>query len=271
MGIKETWKKWETQIHSSEDSKKRILSAQKPDLTPLRLDQEDGFAYFQGSHGRYETFLDYCPCGDFHRRKLPCKHIYRLAMELGLFEGNPVNDISRIKIPRNIKGLDLIPAIDIIEKCSDDAQRIALHLFGALYQTAIPKSEALSELIKSGICYEAENNSLKIGFLNRKEIVKRLKEKGFDVGIIKTSDDELLQLASDNIPDYISEEYSKIAVLSIDDAFSGVKGKLYKYFKRKFEPRIYYDENLSTFASYPNDEITALLISRGFIDLNVVE
>lgn len=270
MDIKETWGKWEAKIHYLDESKKRIASAQKPDLTPLKIDKEDGLAYFQGSHGRYETFLDYCPCGDFHRRKLPCKHIYRLAMELDLFKGNPVNDITRIKTPRNIKGYDLIPAIDIIEKCSDDAQRIALRLFGALYQTAIPKSEALSELIKSGVCYEAENNTLKTSFLDTKEIVKRLKEKGFDVGIRKTPYDELLQLASDNISDYIAEEYSKIAILTIDDAFSNVKGKLYKYFQRKFEPKICYDENLNPFASYPNDEFTALLISRGFIDIDML-
>lgn len=270
MTTKETWEKWETQIHSLEDSKKRILSAQKPDLTPLRLDQEDGLAYFQGSHGRYETFLDYCPCGDFKRRKLPCKHIYRLAMELGLFEGNPVNDKSRVKIPRNIKGLDLIPAIDIIEKCSDEAQKIAMRLFPASYQTLVDKNEAVNELLNSNIFYETENNSLKNDYLNAREIVRLLKEKGFNVGIQKTPYDELLKLAEENIPDYISEEYSKMAVLTLDDAFASVKGKLSKYFSRKFDPPLRIDENFKMVPSYPNDEITALLISRGFINPNEV-
>ncbi len=32
------------------------------------------------------TSLTKCNCADFERRKLPCKHIYRLAVELGIIE-----------------------------------------------------------------------------------------------------------------------------------------------------------------------------------------
>ena len=41
----------------------------------------------------YEVSLTSCKCVDFGRRKLPCKHIYRLAHELGLhhLEGKVVN------------------------------------------------------------------------------------------------------------------------------------------------------------------------------------
>jgi hypothetical protein len=34
----------------------------------------------------YDTSLSYCDCFDFQERALPCKHIYRLAAELGLIE-----------------------------------------------------------------------------------------------------------------------------------------------------------------------------------------
>lgn len=34
----------------------------------------------------YDTSLKTCNCGDFQYRKLPCKHIYRLAVELGIIE-----------------------------------------------------------------------------------------------------------------------------------------------------------------------------------------
>ena len=34
----------------------------------------------------YDTTLSSCNCFDFQERKLPCKHIYRLAVELGLIE-----------------------------------------------------------------------------------------------------------------------------------------------------------------------------------------
>ena len=34
----------------------------------------------------YDTTLSSCTCADFEKRKLPCKHIYRLAVELNLIE-----------------------------------------------------------------------------------------------------------------------------------------------------------------------------------------
>ena len=38
----------------------------------------------QGSDGcPYHVRLDVCECVDYERRQLPCKHIYRLALDLG--------------------------------------------------------------------------------------------------------------------------------------------------------------------------------------------
>ena len=34
----------------------------------------------------YDTTLSSCTCMDFQERKLPCKHIYRLALELGIID-----------------------------------------------------------------------------------------------------------------------------------------------------------------------------------------
>ena len=83
----EIWiKTWEPEKHTTDYALKRIKSAMSAKLTPLKIDATDCYGYFQGSHGRYETWLDHCPCGDFHRSKLPCKHIYRLAVELGVIE-----------------------------------------------------------------------------------------------------------------------------------------------------------------------------------------
>lgn len=38
-----------------------------------------------GSINGYVVMLKYCECADFQERKLPCKHIYRLAHEFGVF------------------------------------------------------------------------------------------------------------------------------------------------------------------------------------------
>lgn len=64
----------------------RLSSALKKDLTPLRLDKETAAAIFGGSGGNlYETSLDSCSCPDFAIQGFaqPCKHMLRLAMEMG--------------------------------------------------------------------------------------------------------------------------------------------------------------------------------------------
>lgn len=97
MTTKETWEKWGTKVHSSNISKKRILSAQKPYLTPKSIYPNEGIAYFYGFYKIFKTSLNYCQCVDFHMRKAPCKHIYRLAMSLNLFAGTPVDKHLRIR------------------------------------------------------------------------------------------------------------------------------------------------------------------------------
>jgi predicted nucleic acid-binding Zn finger protein len=64
----------------------RRSSALKKDLTPLRIDKEAVAAIFCGSEGNlYETSLDGCSCPDFAINGFtqPCKHMIRLAMEIG--------------------------------------------------------------------------------------------------------------------------------------------------------------------------------------------
>jgi len=41
----------------------------------------------------YEVTLDNCSCEDFYRTGRPCKHMYRLALELGLYLSIPTDDI----------------------------------------------------------------------------------------------------------------------------------------------------------------------------------
>ena len=136
MTSEEIWQKWDCEIHESLDAKKRLISAQKADLTPIKVEDKENktYGFFQGRNGSYETSLDFCPCGDFRKRKLPCKHIYRLAMELHLIEGNPISDTSKIKIPKNKNGLELIPALDIVESCPKETQQALFYILDDIRQ-----------------------------------------------------------------------------------------------------------------------------------------
>lgn len=101
-------------------------------------------------------------------------------MELNLIDGNPINDITKVKIPKYKDGYDLIPALDIIESCSEKAQQIANDIFLLMskgtYQMIIRKSDATTELIEKKILCEYDDNSLKNKLLNRKMLVEFLKE-----------------------------------------------------------------------------------------------
>lgn len=66
-------------LHKDEDQLKRIKSALK-----LKMDSVD-FETQTGHIKDYDVSLDRCTCIDFGRRRKPCKHIYRLAIELGVF------------------------------------------------------------------------------------------------------------------------------------------------------------------------------------------
>lgn len=271
MNKEEIWSKWSQDIHDSEDSKKRIISAQKADLTPISVNSEDCFAYFQGGHGRYETFLDQCPCGDFIKRRLPCKHIYRLAMELGLIAGNPVNDATKIKVPKVKGGLGICAALDIIEKCSDKAQILALDIFssaasGTYKYYAINDSET-QELLQHKIVHIVpdEDNSLKDELIDKYALIEKLMEAGCKVRSNTADISTLKSLFEEHFPGALANIYSDSLILEIEDNFSNVKKNIFRYLKRKFDPEKYYDDNMNLSPYYPDDEITALLISRGYL------
>lgn len=99
---------WNEEIHNDAEQIKRIKKAESADLTPAAIDYDKQSGTFKGSgKNPYEVTLDFCPCGDFRRRRLPCKHIYRLAMELKLFSGNFDVGISKYDLSTKIFSLDV--------------------------------------------------------------------------------------------------------------------------------------------------------------------
>lgn len=71
-------------IDSQPDQQKRIAKAKESGCTPSFVDRNARTAIFAGSGKTpYTTTVDACTCRDYSVRRLPCKHIYRLRMELG--------------------------------------------------------------------------------------------------------------------------------------------------------------------------------------------
>lgn len=77
---------WNEDIHSDYEQIKRIAFSQRIKSENVDLDEESKTAVVTGRDGMYNVTLDSCTCYDFESRQLPCKHMYRLAHELGLLE-----------------------------------------------------------------------------------------------------------------------------------------------------------------------------------------
>ena len=92
-----TWNQWDD-IHSTSEQLKRQKKACEKGLSPLEINESDCNAVFKGSSSKYTTTLSNCTCRDFALRKLPCKHMYRLAYELHLF--NPPCEVASTDVPQ---------------------------------------------------------------------------------------------------------------------------------------------------------------------------
>lgn len=137
----EIWKK----SHKDSEQKKRLSSAILAENTPLSVDTIKKEGVFVGSHGKYETTLKHCTCVDFNRRKLPCKHMYRLAMELGIIKEKSYSDYDgRVKFldsyekneQKKKKSISFENSIEILESLNDSSQLVLKTL---LYETLYQK------------------------------------------------------------------------------------------------------------------------------------
>lgn len=73
-------------IHTHPEQIARQKRGMESTCKPISIDREVQTGIFSGSKGAlYKTTLESCTCRDYFLRRLPCKHIYRLMYELGLF------------------------------------------------------------------------------------------------------------------------------------------------------------------------------------------
>lgn len=81
------WLNWEYGIHTDDAQISRQSRAMTYPFN-FQIDEENQIARFSSTSDLpyYDTTLANCTCNDFQERKLPCKHIYRLAVELKYIE-----------------------------------------------------------------------------------------------------------------------------------------------------------------------------------------
>ena len=110
-----------TEHAADADEEKRLASAQQSKTSPISIDKEHETGVFYGSGKEpYQTSLASCTCNDFVRRKKPCKHVFRLAMELGIIDA--AYKTGRSTGERNEAQLSFADCLDLVEQLSDAAQ-----------------------------------------------------------------------------------------------------------------------------------------------------
>lgn len=74
------WKRWkDVEGIKSSERKERAVNGE---VTPIHVYPNAKVAFFAGSQkGHYRTTLKNCSCPDFQKRKVPCKHMYYLAIK----------------------------------------------------------------------------------------------------------------------------------------------------------------------------------------------
>ena len=87
---------WDRQKTRDVDNAHRYAYARTAKLTPISIDRENRTAIFEGASGIHHTSLKRCDCHDFQKRAAACKHMFRLAMELGEMRGTFISDEASI-------------------------------------------------------------------------------------------------------------------------------------------------------------------------------
>lgn len=154
-------KKTDDSLHIDPNQLKRQISACTKKITPISVDTESNEGTFKGSSSKpYLTSLETCSCIDFNRRKLPCKHMYRLAFELGLFDLPGEVKTSNVVTFSSSKAVDVILDKDtgeIFENINKDGAKEKLHsispeslllLKETLYTFVYSKKNAYFTLLK---------------------------------------------------------------------------------------------------------------------------
>ena len=104
----ESYSFWTDEVlHTESDQLKRQISALGKKLTPFDVDVKSQTCRIKGSGKEaYVISLTDCTCNDFVKRRLPCKHMYRLAHELGIFALQGMPAVSSIVKISSENGVD---------------------------------------------------------------------------------------------------------------------------------------------------------------------
>lgn len=284
-----TFGNWPEEIHQTTNQQRRIISTKFPATMPYEISKDSFTGTFFGSQGQlYNVTLDSCTCADFANRKLPCKHIYRLAIECELLD-------AALK-PSNFPTTNLTigESIEILENHFGDLQICFKNLFSYMIRNEVGivclECNRNGKIVKpiSGLMladilpcpffeYNIASMELVMNKISKKDIMGILKQRGH-VPKENLKKEKLITWCVDNVP-YLSKDLPQIILLSCSPCFREVLQEAYKYLCRKYEwstllvetdagkDTVFYPSEAvfvnSNICYFPDDEITKLLTEYG--------
>lgn len=233
------------------------------DLTPLpgTLDEENGSAEFAGRHGNYTTTLDGCPCGSNPK---PCKHMYRLAMELGIMSADlsssPTEAENRYAANESDQ-VSLREAVSALENLDEPAQLFLMKVFppiGNIETASVrvqPPEEAHNILLFPYLSFSPVPVADIMDSMRKKDITAILDRLNIHPeSNLKKAD--LIPWCVQNIPT-LSDELPKEYIIACLPSFRKAIKKVYTYLRRKFDWDGYYTGDMEyvrlPFGAIPDD------------------
>lgn len=242
-----TFGNWPEDIHATAEQQKRLESAKSPKTTPICIEKESKEGIFPGrGSSDYHTTLEFCTCVDFARRKLPCKHIYRLAIELGkLKESVQIGINKNILIKSQIEFKD---AIAELENLSDNCQYIfknfleqSLTLKTAEFPVLVNRSS--DELLSCTLLKQINAPDVALQIFKRNQIIQILDAHNISGFKRNAGQTNLISWCLENI-EGIWEVFPRIYVFQFSEYFQKARKKVYTYLRRKYDWASFYNDDM---------------------------
>lgn len=225
------WDKW-NDCHDYPSQVRRQERAREAALTPLSIKGQH--AQFQGSEKKYLTFLDACSCPDFQERHKPCKHMYRLAMELDLFpRGDMQTDTSAIRIPASQQPkitADLIALIDGYPAAQQSDLKMLLYTIVIHKEPALtPVFPLVAALADTGF-FQAERDFLfLLDHYPKRKLAQKIDALGIDFPADLKTQTAKRGYVREHITEYSAQLFPDEVKLTIPESYSSIANTIYRH------------------------------------------
>lgn len=226
----------------AEERKKRELKAASAECTPISIDVGEQCGTFSGTSGTYHTWLVECECVDFQRRKHPCKHMYRLAFELGEYDlVDVVADSSKIKhkITPKERADSYEQCVALIEAYPIETQRELQSIIGSYNGGSLcvcSNASVLEKPFSDGLLETVLSPVTIVEMFSQKRTIEAMLAAGFtfpaELKPTKKAKYEWCLAHADIACAYAYPEYFTVRPCGI---LAVASRKVYTYLNRKFE------------------------------------